>query len=140
MLLFLFSSYATVLYPRQFAHSVTVQSRSFSVVGPTTWNNRVTLDLKHLPNGACSQFHQLLKTVVFPLVSVHLGTVLSCYYTLSLIPFTLPPGRAGPSPWLALWYEMVSHWLSGHFQGYSPRNSFSNLKQHYLAVLGLASE
>ena len=50
-----------------------------------------------------------------------------------------PPCRAGPSPWLALWYGMVSHWLSGHLLGYSPRNSFSNLKQHYLAT-GSASE
>ena len=32
---------------------------------------------------------------------------------------------------------MVSHWLSSHFVGYSPRNSFSNLKQHLLPVLGL---
>src|SRR6218665_3238511 len=30
-----------------------------------------------------------------------------------------PPCRAGPFPWLALWYGMVSHWLSGHFQEYS---------------------
>ena len=48
-----------------------------------------------------------------------------------------PSCRAGPSPWLALWYGMVSHWLSGHFLEYSPRNSFSNLKQHYSAALGL---
>src|SRR6218665_2795351 len=53
--------------------------------------------------------------------------------------FLAPPQcRAGPSPWLALWYGMVLHWLSGHFLGYSPRNSFSNLK-HYLAVLGLGA-
>src|SRR6218665_4181419 len=44
-----------------------------------------------------------------------------------------PPCRAGSSPWLALWYGMVSHWLSGHFLEYSPRNSFSYLK-HYSAV------
>src|SRR6218665_1007183 len=50
---------------------------------------------------------------------------------------TPPPCRAGPFPWLALWYGMVSHWLSSHFQEYSPRNSFSNLKQHYSATLGL---
>src|SRR6218665_3934256 len=50
-----------------------------------------------------------------------------------------PPCRAGPSPWLALWYGMVSHWLSGHFLRYSPGNSFSNLKQHYLAALGLGA-
>ena len=45
-----------------FARSATMQSRSFSVVGPTTWNG-LTLDLRHLPN--CSQFHQLLKTAFF---------------------------------------------------------------------------
>ena len=45
-------------------------------------------------------------------------------------------GPAGPSPWLALWYGMVSHWLSGHFLECSPRNSFSNLKQHYSARWG----
>src|SRR6218665_1963527 len=47
--------------------------------------------------------------------------------------------QSGPSPWSALWYEMVSHWLYGHFLEYSPRNSFSNLKQHYSAVLGLGA-
>src|SRR6218665_1442050 len=41
-----------------------------------------------------------------------------------------PPSRAVPSPWLALWYGMVSHWLSGHL---------SNLKQHYSAALGLGA-
>src|SRR6218665_617584 len=50
-----------------------------------------------------------------------------------------PPCRAGPSPWLALWYGMVSHWFSGHFLEYSPRNSFINSKQHYLTALGLGS-
>src|SRR6218665_2530697 len=50
-----------------------------------------------------------------------------------------PPCRAGPSPWLALWYGMVSHWLSGHFLEYSPKNFFSNLKQHYSAALGLGA-
>jgi len=40
------------------------------------------------------------------------------------------PCRAGPSPLLALWYRMVSHWLSGRFLEYSSRNSFSNWKQH----------
>ena len=34
---------------------------------------------------------------------------------------------------------MVSHWLSGHFLEYSPGNSFSNLKQHYSAALGLGA-
>src|SRR6218665_2612660 len=50
-----------------------------------------------------------------------------------------PPCRAGPFPWLALWYGIVTHWLSGHFQEYSPRNSFSNLKQHYSAALGFGA-
>src|SRR6218665_3395664 len=49
--------------------SVTMQSGSFSVVGPTTWN-ALSLDLRHLPNGACSQFHHLLKTVLFRLAWV----------------------------------------------------------------------
>jgi len=53
--------------------------------------------------------------------------------------FAPPPCRAGPSPWSALWYGMVSHWLSGHFLEYSPRNSFSNLKQHYSAALGFGA-
>src|SRR6218665_606293 len=44
----------------------TMQSRSFSVVGPTTWNE-LPSDLRHLPNGACAQFHQRLKTVLFRL-------------------------------------------------------------------------
>src|SRR6218665_1905441 len=46
-----------------------------------------------------------------------------------------PPYRAGPSPWLALWYGMVFHWLSCHFLEYSPRNSFSNLKQHFMMMM-----
>src|SRR6218665_1579115 len=51
-----------------FARSATMQTRSFSVVGPTTWNGLpVHVDLRHLPNGACSQFHHLLKTVLFRL-------------------------------------------------------------------------
>ena len=50
-----------------------------------------------------------------------------------------PTCRSGPFPWLALWYGMVSHWLSGSFQEYSPWNSFSNLKQHYSAALGLGA-
>src|SRR6218665_2333634 len=50
-----------------------------------------------------------------------------------------PPCRARPSPWLAIWYGMVSHWLSGHFLEYSPKTSFSNLKQHYSAALGLGA-
>src|SRR6218665_604952 len=28
-----------------------------------------------------------------------------------------PPCRAGPSPWLAHWYGMVSHGFFGHFLG-----------------------
>jgi len=41
------------------------------------------------------------------------------------------------SPWLALWFGMVSHWLSGHLIEYYPRNSFRNLKQHYSTELEL---
>src|SRR6218665_2241385 len=44
-----------------FARSATMQTRFFSVVGPTTWNG-LPIDLRHLPNGACSQSHHLLKT------------------------------------------------------------------------------
>jgi len=43
-----------------------VQTRSFSVIGPTTWNG-LPVDLRHLPNGACSQLHHILKTVLFRL-------------------------------------------------------------------------
>src|SRR6218665_1777836 len=50
-----------------------------------------------------------------------------------------PSCRTGPSLWLALWSGMVSDWLSGHFLEYSSRNSFSNSKQHYSAVLGLGA-
>src|SRR6218665_3326357 len=46
-----------------FARSAAMQTRSFSVVGPQTWNG-LPVDLRHLPNGACSHFHQLLKTVL----------------------------------------------------------------------------
>src|SRR6218665_3870468 len=40
-----------------------------SVVGPKTWNG-LPVDLRPLQNGACSQFHHLLKTVLFRLASV----------------------------------------------------------------------
>src|SRR6218665_2102680 len=49
-----------------FARSAIMQTRSFSVVGSTTWNG-LTIDLRHLPHGACSQFHHLLKAVLFRL-------------------------------------------------------------------------
>src|SRR6218665_1811415 len=45
-----------------------MQTSSFSVVGPTTWNG-LPIDLKHLPNGAFSQFHHLLNYVLFRLAS-----------------------------------------------------------------------
>src|SRR6218665_1927402 len=35
-------------------------SRSFSVVGQKTWKG-LPVDLRHLQNGSCSQFHHLLK-------------------------------------------------------------------------------
>jgi len=46
-----------------FARYATMKSLSFSVVGPITWNGH-PIDLSHLTNGACSQFCQLLKTVL----------------------------------------------------------------------------
>ena len=46
-----------------------LETHSFSVVGPTTWNE-LPIDLKHLPNGAYSQFHHLLKTLLFCLAWV----------------------------------------------------------------------
>src|SRR6218665_2028157 len=51
-----------------FARYATMQTRSFSVVGLATWNG-LPMDItyiRHIPNGACSQFHHLLKTS-FPL-------------------------------------------------------------------------
>src|SRR6218665_903465 len=52
-----------------FARSATMKTRYFSVVGPTTWNG-LPIDLRHLPNGACSHFHYPLKTVIFRLAWV----------------------------------------------------------------------
>src|SRR6218665_487152 len=46
----------------QFALSAAMQTRSFSVVDPKTWNG-LPVDLRHLPNGTCSQFQHLLKTL-----------------------------------------------------------------------------
>src|SRR6218665_4280 len=48
---------------------LTMHTRSFSLVGPTTWNG-FPLGLRHLPNGACSQFHHLLNVVHFHLAWV----------------------------------------------------------------------
>ena len=53
------SVHGSLVFP--FARSATMQTLSFSVVGATTWNG-LSIDLRHLSNGACSQFHQLLKT------------------------------------------------------------------------------
>src|SRR6218665_2265808 len=61
------SVHGNLLVP--FAHSATMQTHYFSVVGPITWNG-LPVDLRHLPNGACSQFHHLLKTVLFRLAWV----------------------------------------------------------------------
>src|SRR6218665_1621010 len=52
-----------------FVRSAAMQTRSFSVVGPATWNG-LPIDPRHLPNGACSQFHHLLKAVLFRLACV----------------------------------------------------------------------
>src|SRR6218665_2974672 len=51
------------------SHSPALQTRSFSVAGPKTWNG-LPVDLRHLSNGAYSQFHHLLKTVLFRLTWV----------------------------------------------------------------------
>src|SRR6218665_3266484 len=61
------SAHGNLVVP--FAHSATMQTCSFSVVGPKTWNG-LPADLRHLPNDACSQFHHLLKTVLFRLAWV----------------------------------------------------------------------
>ena len=55
------SAHGNLVVP--FAHSVTMQTCSFSVVGPATWNG-FPVDLRYLPNSACSQFHHLLKTIL----------------------------------------------------------------------------
>jgi len=55
------SAHGNLVVP--FARSTTMQTRSFSVVGPKTWNG-LQVDLRHLPNGACAQFHHFLKTVL----------------------------------------------------------------------------
>src|SRR6218665_2140304 len=47
------SAHGNLVVP--FARSAAMQTRSFSVVGPKTWNG-LPVDLRHLPNGACSQF------------------------------------------------------------------------------------
>src|SRR6218665_787568 len=57
------SAHGNLVVP--FACSATMQTRSFFVVIPKTWN-----ELRHLPSGACSQFHHLLKTVLFRLAWV----------------------------------------------------------------------
>src|SRR6218665_4017402 len=54
-------AYGNLVIP--FARSATMQTRSFAVVGPKTWNG-LQVDLRHLPNGACAQFHHFLKTVL----------------------------------------------------------------------------
>src|SRR6218665_1328171 len=82
----------------------------------------------------------LLTFVVLPLALGALVTFARLSRASFMSHLLAPPScRAGPSPWLALWYGMVSHWLSSHFLEYSPRNSFSNLKQHYSAALGLGA-
>jgi len=49
--------------------SATMQTRSLSVVGPTIWIG-LPIDLRHLRNSARSQFHHLLKIVLFRLAWV----------------------------------------------------------------------
>src|SRR6218665_3442950 len=57
------SAHGNLVVP--FARSATMQTCSFSVVGPKTWNG-LPADLRH----TCSQFHHLLKTVLFRLAWV----------------------------------------------------------------------
>src|SRR6218665_377098 len=61
------STHGNLVVP--FARSATMQTPSISVVGPKTWNG-LPVDLRHLPNVACSQFHHLLNTVLFRLTWV----------------------------------------------------------------------
>src|SRR6218665_1757326 len=84
--------------------------------------------------GVCQPFSALPLALGAPVTFARLSR--ASFMSHLLAP---PPCRAGPSPWFALWYGMISHWLSGHFLEYSPRNSFSNLKQHYSAALGLGA-
>ena len=71
-----------------FARSAIMQTRSFSVVAPKTWNG-LSVDLRHLPKGACSQFHQLhLQKFDFTNFSkIFLNKIImpTFYMTLSLI-------------------------------------------------------
>src|SRR6218665_2230958 len=61
------SAHGNMVFP--LAGFAIMQTRSFSVVGPKTWNG-LPVDLRNLPNGACSQFHHLLKTFLFRFASV----------------------------------------------------------------------
>src|SRR6218665_733847 len=61
------SAHGNLVVP--FGRSATMQTCSFSVVGPKTWNG-LPVHLRHHPNGACSQFHHLLKTALFRLAWV----------------------------------------------------------------------
>src|SRR6218665_1681266 len=67
----------------------------------------------------------------------HLRSAEKCLLHVPFVRTSIMQSR--PSLLLALWYGMVSHWISSHFLEYSPRNSFSNLKQHHLAALGLGA-
>ena len=104
-----------------------------------------------LPLGQRIEF-RVAVLVWYPLIHVHVGQASAyladlCYPSLSArstrhllsaeqgllrVPFFrifhAEPGLLRDWPFYS---------LSGHFLEYSPRNSFSNLKQHYLAALGL---
>ena len=82
----------------KFARSATMQTRSFSVVGPKTWNG-LPVDLRHLPNGVCSQFHHLLKTVLFRLAN-RSGAPLSGYLEGALYKVRLTDWLID---WVAVW-------------------------------------
>src|SRR6218665_1076679 len=95
------------------------------------------MQVRHLPKCSCPSLvlpnrsglcHTVLTFVALPLAlgvpatSARLSRASFMSHLLAH-----PPCRAGPSPWLALRYGMVSHLLSGHILEYSPGNFFSNL-------------
>src|SRR6218665_3167320 len=60
-------SYTTVLCSRKFGCPIRPlcdNANPFFICG---WSNDLPIDVRHLPNGTCSQFHHLLMTVLFRL-------------------------------------------------------------------------
>ena len=89
----------------------TTKKHCFSVVGPATWNG-LPIDLRHLSNSACSQFHYFLKTILFRFAWV--GSV-SEYMDLegALYKFWLIDCRTDwLSDWLVGWLvDLLIDWL-----------------------------